>query len=40
MIGLYRFSELNFNIPLNYSDMESIYSSVAPLDVYINEKVE
>ena len=40
MIGIYRFTEVNFNIQLNYSDMESIYSSVAPLGVYINEKVE
>ena len=30
----------NFNTPLNYSNMKSIYESVEPMDVYFNKDCE
>ena len=38
--GLTKFSLINHNIALNYSEMGSIYSTVAPMNVYFNNKVE
>ena len=40
MAGQYRFAKVNRNIPIDYSDIESIYSSVIPMDLYHNNNVE
>ena len=34
------FTLRNLNVPVNYTDMASIYSTVEPLDVYFNNNVE
>ena len=33
-------ADLNLNRPLNYTNIGSIYESVAPMDIYYNSKVE
>ena len=37
---LSKLSLQNQSISLNYSDMDSIYSSVTPMEVYFNDKIE
>ena len=34
-----RFSMINLNGPLDYSDMAGIYGGVAPVDLYYNDRV-
>ena len=33
-------ADMNLNRPLNYTNIGSIYESVAPMDIYYNSKVE
>ena len=33
-------ADMNLNRPLNYTNIGSIYESVAPMEIYYNSKVE
>ena len=39
-IFYHRFAAINLYPPLDYSNLESIYSSVTPIDLYYNTMVE
>ena len=38
--GLSLYALRNLNVPINYTDMSSIYSTVKPMDVYFMNQVE